>query len=61
MRLDRYHQYVVTRLESAWEADRSVVLERMVVQWVIDHPELIGQVGATLREWQTIQGTADRR
>ena len=56
-RLDRYHQFVVGRLEAAWEADRSEVLERMVVQWVIDHPAIIEQVGATLREWQSVQGT----
>lgn len=57
VRLNRYHQFVVERLKAAWEADRSEVLGLMVQQWVIDHPPIIEQVGATLREWQAVQDT----
>ena len=55
VRLDRYHRFVVRRLKKLREADRSVILEQMVVAWVSDHGDQIRQAGASMEDWEKVK------
>lgn len=54
VRLDPYHQFVVKELAAAMEVSPSVIIGRMVQQWVSDHPAQVEQGEASLYAWLRI-------
>ena len=57
LRLDDYHRFVVKQISNVTGADKSAVLERMIVQWVGGHLDEVARAKAGMDDWVAVRDT----
>lgn len=50
-RLNRYHQFAVTKLCEFEEEERSIILGQIIANWLRDHTDLLARAGASDDKW----------
>ena len=57
LRLDSYHRFVVKRMMDVTDADKSAMLERMVVQWAAGNLDQLEKAKAGMDDWIAARDT----